>query len=70
MQNNFAVSDDHVISRKCVVMMFVAFLLTLTVQTADATVDKKPSHSKFSKNSKIKTINDLRIIVDISGSMK
>lgn len=36
----------------------------------DSAVDKQSSPSKFSKRKKINKINDLRIIVDISGSMK
>lgn len=48
-------------------ILFLSLLLILPVQASDT---DKSLDSKFSKQSKIKTINDLRIIVDISGSMK
>jgi len=70
VQYNFAVSNSRVVSQKCVVLLFLSLLLILPAQASDEVINKKPLHSKFSKKSKIKTINDLRIIVDISGSMK
>ena len=50
-------------------ILFLSLLLVLPVQASDAVTEKSP-HSKFSKKSKIQSINDLRIIVDISCSMK
>lgn len=69
MQSNFTVFYSRVVSLGRVVILFLSLLLILPVQASDAVTDKS-LHSKFSKQSKIKTINDLRIIVDISGSMK
>ena len=70
MQYNFAVSNSRVVSQKRVLFLFISLLFVLPAQASDATEYKKSLHSKFSKKPKIKTINDLRIIVDISGSMK
>ncbi len=70
MQNIFAISNNRVASQKHVVSLFLSLMLILPAQASDEIIQKKSLHSKFSKKSKIKTINDLRIIVDISGSMK
>ena len=54
----------------------LSFLIVSPIQASDtvkAKIDAKadsPSSTSFSKRKKIKKINDLRIIVDISGSMK
>lgn len=69
MQSNFTVFYSRVVSLGRVVILFLSLLLILPVQASDTVTDKS-LHSKFPKQSKIKTINDLRIIVDISGSMK
>lgn len=52
--------------QKCFAFMLLSLLLFLPTQASDT----KPLNSKSPKKSKIKTINDLRVIVDISGSMK
>lgn len=70
MQNIFAVFNRRIVSQKYVVFLFLSLLLVQPAQASDEVIQKKSLHSKFSKKSKIKTINDLRIIVDISGSMK
>lgn len=50
--------------------MLLSLLLFLPAQASDTSVSENSPQSKFSKKIKIKTINDLRVIVDISGSMK
>lgn len=70
MQNNFAISDCHVVSQKHVIIVLLSLLFAIPVLASDSVEDEKSSPSKFMKKPKIKTINDLRIIVDISGSMK
>lgn len=50
--------------------MLLSLLFAIPVLASDSVEDEKSSPSKFSNKSKIKTINDLRVIVDISGSMK
>jgi uncharacterized protein (TIGR03503 family) len=63
------------------VFLFLTLFLLFPAHASDAAKSKnvalknsnhssKPSQSKFSQRKRIKKINDLRIIVDISGSMK
>ena len=74
VQNNFSVVISSISTRKRAVLLCF-FLLSFLVLPSQASEEVKPqgssaSTSKFSKRKKIKKINDLRIIVDISGSMK
>ncbi len=72
MQNNFAIKD-RVVNQKKAATLFLGLLLALPLQASDS-VKHEPSektlHSSLSKRTKIKQITDLRILVDISGSMK
>lgn len=73
MQNKFSEFICVGKSKKYIFCLFLSALIILPASasdTAGSTVKNKLPHSKFSKRKKINTINDLRIIVDISGSMK
>lgn len=74
MQNNLFIVISFIASQKRAVLISF-FLLSFLILPSQASEEIKPqgskaNTSKFSKRKKIKKINDLRIIVDISGSMK
>ena len=74
VQNNLSIVISSISTRKRAVLLCF-FLLSLIILPSQANEELKPqgskaSASKFSKRKKINKINDLRIIVDISGSMK
>ena len=74
MQNNLSIVISFTASQKRAVILCF-FLLTFLILPSQANEaakaqEIKASTSKFSKRAKINKINDLRIIVDISGSMK
>ena len=74
VQNNLSIVISSISTRKRAVLLCF-FLLSFIILPSQANEELKPqgskaSASKFSKRKKINKINDLRIIVDISGSMK
>jgi len=73
--NNFAVVSHYQIRRQKYVaaLALVSFFFTLPALAVDKAAPEKPDkspHTKLSRKQKIKTTNDVRVIVDISGSMK
>lgn len=76
MQNNTEVFNLRVFNQKHAIFLLFSFMsltLALPALASDAVKPESQSKlldSKLSKKTKIKTINDLRVIVDISGSMK
>lgn len=76
MLNNLLSLKSLVVIHKRIAFLIFGLLVTLPSQASDAVKSKSetqsntPVQSKFSARNKIKQINDLRIIVDISGSMK
>lgn len=74
VQNNLSIVISSISTRKRAVLLCF-FLFSFLILPSQASEELKPqgskaSTSKFSKRKKINKINDLRIIVDISGSMK
>lgn len=71
VQNNLSIATSFIVTQKRAVLLcfFLLSFLILPSQASEAATSQgsKSSTSKFSKRNKI---NDLRIIVDISGSMK
>ena len=74
VQNNLSIPISRIATQKRTLLLFLSLVafLTLPSQASESaeTEGSSASTSKFSKRNKIKKINDLRIIVDISGSMK
>ena len=72
MQNKFSTFIPRIVRQKRAVFLLLALFIALPSQASEVNKSdgSKASSSKFSKRNKIKKINDLRIIVDISGSMK
>ncbi len=66
--------NSRVVSQKRTVILFLSLMLTLLpVQASDSVKHEqvnKSLHSTLSKKTKIKQTADLRVLVDISGSMK
>ena len=74
VQNHLSIVISFIASQKRAVLISF-FLLSFLILPSQASEEiklqgSKASTSKFSERKKIKKINDLRIIVDISGSMK
>ena len=76
VQNNLSIATSFLITQKRAVFLCLS-LFSFLVLPSQASEEIKSQGSKastsastFSKRSKINKINDLRIIVDISGSMK
>lgn len=74
MQNNFATLNSRIVSQKRTVILFLSLMLALLPVQASNSVKheqvNKSLHSTLSKKTKIKQTLDLRVLVDISGSMK
>ena len=73
MQNNSAVLNIRGVSHKRTVILLLGLIFTLpTMASNDAKheLPNKASHIAAAKKSKINKITDLRVLVDISGSMK
>ena len=74
VQNNLSIATSFMVTQKRAVLMcfFLLSFLILPSQASEEvkSQESKASTSKFSKRDKIKKKYDLRIIVDISGSMK
>lgn len=73
MQNNSAVINIRGVSQKRTVILMLGLLFALpTVASNDVKHEQpnKPSHIAAAKKSNINKITDLRVLVDISGSMK
>lgn len=73
MEMNFSYFNQLGFIKKLTVLLFFNFAFVLPIQASDgpkSNIQNNSSQSKISKRKKIKKINDLRIIVDISGSMK
>ena len=74
VQNNLAELNSRVVTQKRTVFLFLSLMLVLPAQASSNDVKQeqlvKPTHSALSKKPKIKKITDLRVLVDISGSMK
>lgn len=73
MQNKFLIFNQFSLYQRYASFIFLSLVIVSPVQSKESEntgIQSKASQSKFSKRKKIKKINDLRIIVDISGSMK
>lgn len=73
MQKYISIFKKFRINQKLTLFLFLSFSATAPIQASDSEksgVQDNYSESTFSKRKKVKKINDLRIIVDISGSMK
>ena len=73
MQKYISIFNKFRINQKFTLFLLLSFSAALPIQASDSeklAVENKAKESTFSKRKKIKKINDLRIIVDISGSMK
>lgn len=73
MQNKFSIFNQFALYQRVALFLFLSFAIVSLAQPSESKntgIQSKASQSKFSKRNRIKKINDLRIIVDISGSMK
>jgi len=73
VQSNLTVLTRCVVSQKRTVISFLSLMLVLPVQASNDVGHEQPVksvHSALSKKARIKKITDLRVLVDISGSMK
>lgn len=73
MQSNLTVLTRCVVSQKRTVIFCLSLMLVLPVQASNDIGHEQPAKSvdsASSKKTRIKKITDLRVLVDISGSMK
>ena len=73
VQNNLALLNSRIVSQKRTVILFLSLVLALPVQASDNVQNEQANKAPrltLSKKTKIKQTTDLRVIVDISGSMK
>lgn len=73
VRNNFTVLNSHVACQKWIVTLLLSSMYVLPAQANNAVQNEssnKPAHSEVAKKKKIAKVLDLRVLVDISGSMK
>ncbi|MCK4865870.1 MAG: VWA domain-containing protein [Gammaproteobacteria bacterium] len=70
MKSNLTVLTRCVVSQKRTVIFFLSLMLVLPAHASNDAGHEQPAKSALSKKTRIKKITDLRVLVDISGSMK
>lgn len=70
VKSNLTVLTRCVVSQKRTVIFFLSLMLVLPAHASNDAGHEQPAKSALSKKTRIKKITDLRVLVDISGSMK